>query len=175
MKYKSLLIFALWFSALTVNAIPAKPVKTTLFTADGTSIVVTLCGDEHFSFYKDDAGLPYVKNEKGRLDFPSDLAGFFEDFRSRSQRFVRHELALVDGFCLSAFDESNRLDDQLGTLHHEFVVHIFGTIILADWGAILQNDSARIDLLVKEESCDSRLFVAVDNRPIDGSCASILG
>ena len=68
MKSRFLLIFALLAFTLTVNAIPAKPVKTTLFTTDGTSVEVTLCGDEHFSFYKDDAGLPYIRNAKGRLE-----------------------------------------------------------------------------------------------------------
>ena len=69
MKKKStlLLTLALWLCSLTVNAVPAKPVRTTLLTTDGTAVTVTLCGDEHFSFYKDDAGMPYVSNGEGRL------------------------------------------------------------------------------------------------------------
>ena len=49
---------------------------------------------------------------------PLDLACVLEYLRSRSQRFVRHELTLVGGFGLAALDEADGLDDQLGSLHH---------------------------------------------------------
>ena len=65
---KKLLIAALLLLiTVSVNAIPAKPVKKTLRTADGTLIEVTLCGDEHFSFYTDNNGNPFVM-KGGRLE-----------------------------------------------------------------------------------------------------------
>ncbi len=60
-------IFFVFFLSVTANAVPAKPVKKTMVRADGTVAEVTLCGDEHFSFYKDAAGMPYVKGANGRL------------------------------------------------------------------------------------------------------------
>lgn len=73
MRAKFFFTFALLACSLALNAVPAKPVKTTLLTADGTAVTVTLCGDEHFSFYKDDAGLPYITNGEGRLVSVSPL------------------------------------------------------------------------------------------------------
>ena len=62
-----LLFFAAFLGVSVAMAVPAKKVKKQLLRADGTSVEVTLCGDEHFSFYKDDAGLPYLLNGAGRL------------------------------------------------------------------------------------------------------------
>ena len=61
MTLKKLLTFAvLLFCTLSTQAVPAKPgVKKTFRMADGTLKELTLCGDEHFSFYKDDNGKAY--------------------------------------------------------------------------------------------------------------------
>ena len=69
MKLKILLagVFLL-LSSMTAFAVPAKPVKRTLLQADGTTIELTLRGDEHFMFYADDKGNPYILNADGRLE-----------------------------------------------------------------------------------------------------------
>ena len=56
-------VAGLLLSVLTAQAVPAKPgVKRTVRQADGTLRELTLCGDEHFSFFKDDEGQPYILN-----------------------------------------------------------------------------------------------------------------
>lgn len=68
MKSKFLFIFALCSYVIGANAIPAKPVKKTMQTIDGKSIVVTLRGDEHFSYYTDEGGMPFLSNAEGKLE-----------------------------------------------------------------------------------------------------------
>jgi len=69
MKLNRLLAGAfLLLSSMTAYAVPAKPVKKTFLQADGTTIELTLRGDEHFMFYADDKGNPYVLNADGRLE-----------------------------------------------------------------------------------------------------------
>lgn len=65
---KKILIAALLLLiTVSASAVPAKPVKKTLRTVDGTTIEVTLCGDEHFSFYTDKDGNPFLM-KGGRLE-----------------------------------------------------------------------------------------------------------
>lgn len=75
-------------------AVPAKRVKKQLLRADGTSVEVTLCGDEHFSFYRDEAGLPYTLNGIGRLQPATDqmITQVWESMRDErlSKAGVRH-------------------------------------------------------------------------------------
>lgn len=53
-------VATLMLTALTVQAVPAKPgVKKTVKQADGSTIELTLRGDEHYSFYTDAAGAPF--------------------------------------------------------------------------------------------------------------------
>ncbi len=56
MKKKLFLATAIMlFTAMTVQAVPAKPgAKQKVQLADGTTVELTLCGDEHFSFYRND-------------------------------------------------------------------------------------------------------------------------
>ena len=105
---------------------------------------------------------------------PSDLAGVLEYLWSRPQRLVSHKQALVGGFCLSALDEANRLDDQFSSSDHQFVVNVFGTIVDGYGDAFLQDDAPRINLFVKEKRSDARFAIAIDDGPVDGSCAAIL-
>ena len=52
---------------LAVHAVPAKPgVKKTVQLTDGTTIQLTLCGDEHYSYMTDTDGNPYELNADGR-------------------------------------------------------------------------------------------------------------
>ena len=67
MKTKLLLTFAAWmFASATVLAVPAKRVTKTVRLDNGTTVELTLRGDEHFSFYKDQDGTPYRKTPKGK-------------------------------------------------------------------------------------------------------------
>lgn len=68
MMKKIFTITLLLLLTLTVNAVPAKPVKKKVMTTDGRTIEVTLRGDEHFSFYTDNAGNPYVMGADDRLE-----------------------------------------------------------------------------------------------------------
>ena len=67
MRKIALLLFVAFFGVTASMAVPAKKVKKQLLRADGTSVEVTLCGDEHYSFYRDNEGLPYTLNTVGRL------------------------------------------------------------------------------------------------------------
>ena len=54
---------AMVFCIMAAHAVPAKPgVKRIIRQADGTTIELTLKGDEHYSFYADDAGNCYQLN-----------------------------------------------------------------------------------------------------------------
>lgn len=69
MKLKILLSGAfLLLSVMTADAVPAKPVKKTVRQADGTTIELTLRGDEHFMYYTDAEGMPYLLHADGRLE-----------------------------------------------------------------------------------------------------------
>lgn len=60
-----LTIVSLLLAVTTVNAVPAKPVKKKIMTADGATVEVTLRGDEHFSYYTDEGGHYYVVGTDG--------------------------------------------------------------------------------------------------------------
>ena len=63
---KFLSIFTLLLSvSVALHAVPAKPVKKAVKLADGSTVELTLRGDEHFSFYTDDEGNPFVMNGNG--------------------------------------------------------------------------------------------------------------
>ena len=50
---------------LAVKAVPAYPGKRTVTLSDGTQVTLTFRGDEHISFYTDEAGRAYQLNDKG--------------------------------------------------------------------------------------------------------------
>ena len=59
MKTKLLLTLAAWmFASAAVLAVPAKRVTKTVRLDNGTTVELTLRGDEHFSFYTDASGNP---------------------------------------------------------------------------------------------------------------------
>ena len=58
---------ALMFVATTMMAVPAKPgLKKKVTLKDGTTVELSLKGDEHFSYYTDAAGKP-CKLKNGEL------------------------------------------------------------------------------------------------------------
>ena len=99
MTLKKLLTFAvLFFCTLSTQAVPAKPgVKKMFRMADGTMKELTLCGDEHFSFYKDDNGQAY-RLSMGEQLLPMTLQEVSETWTARRKaRQVRHvKLAIVE-------------------------------------------------------------------------------
>lgn len=84
MTLKKLLTFAvLFFCTLSTQAVPAKPgVKKMFRMADGTMKELTLCGDEHFSFYKDDNGQAY-RLSMGEQLLPMTLQEVSETWTAR--------------------------------------------------------------------------------------------
>lgn len=69
MKTKLLLTLAAWmFASAAVLAVPAKRVTKTVRLDNGTTVELTLRGDEHFSFYTDASGNPYKKTMKGKYE-----------------------------------------------------------------------------------------------------------
>ena len=69
MKTKLLLTFAAWmFASATVLAVPAKRVTKTVRLDNGTTVELTLRGDEHFSFYTDEDGTPYRLSMNGKYE-----------------------------------------------------------------------------------------------------------
>lgn len=49
----------------SAKAVPAYPVRRTFVQPDGTTLTLTLRGDEHFSYYTTDDGQPWVRNLDG--------------------------------------------------------------------------------------------------------------
>lgn len=62
---KSLMMAALLLLSLTAKAVPAYPAKRVVTTKSGETLVLTLRGDEHFSYFTDEAGQPYQMNAFG--------------------------------------------------------------------------------------------------------------
>ena len=73
---------------LAVEAIPAYPSKRTAVRSDGTQVTLTFRGDEHISFYTDEAGRAYQINAKGIAE-PIDIQ---EVSRVWSERMAKANL-----------------------------------------------------------------------------------
>ena len=65
MKKLLILGFALIMGCMSISAVPAKPgVKRTVTLADGSTVELTLRGDEHYKFYTDNDGFAYRQKNK---------------------------------------------------------------------------------------------------------------
>jgi M6 family metalloprotease-like protein len=62
MKKSLILILALFWGCLAVNAIPAYPGKLTVTLPNGKQVILTHRGDEHFSFFTDEEGNAYRRS-----------------------------------------------------------------------------------------------------------------
>lgn len=62
------MIVAMVMATTIAHAVPAKPVKKVVTLADGTTVELTLRGDEHFSYYTDNNGAPCLLNNDGTLE-----------------------------------------------------------------------------------------------------------
>ena len=58
-------LLLLVLSCVSAKAVPAYPVRRTFVQPDGTTLTLTLRGDEHFSFYTTDDGQTMVRNLDG--------------------------------------------------------------------------------------------------------------
>mgnify|MGYP002620634721 CR=1 FL=1 len=67
-KTKLVSIALLLFISTFVDAIPAKKVKKVVTLANGSQTEMTLQGDEHFSYYIDKDGTPYVSRIDGTVE-----------------------------------------------------------------------------------------------------------
>lgn len=66
-KLKLTLTLLLMMTITATFAVPAKPgAKKTVQLADGTTVQLSLCGDEHYSYLTDAAGNPYQMTIDGR-------------------------------------------------------------------------------------------------------------
>ena len=68
-----------------------------------------------------------------------------------------------------------RLNTQLGTEVHQSVVDIFYVGRVGNVESLLADDAASIDVVVEEESGDASLRLTVDDGPVDGCSAAIVG
>lgn len=79
----SSLVLACWAAALL--AVPAKRVTRTITLADGSTRVVTLCGDENMHFYQAADGTVYRKGADG-LFYEKDVQEVKAEWKSKVQR-----------------------------------------------------------------------------------------
>lgn len=67
------------------------------------------------------------------------------------------------------------LQGQSSSEIHQSVIDILHVGICRDGERFLEDDAARIDILVEEEGRHARLGLAIDDGPVDGSRTTILG
>ena len=103
-KRNILLTLMLALCCLAVKAVPAYPSKRTVMLSNGTQVSLTFRGDEHISFYTDDAGHAYQINDKGiaePVDF-SEISRVWSERmgkanQRRAERASRRNMAFTRG------------------------------------------------------------------------------
>lgn len=94
MKKRLLLTLAAWaLLLLDIMAVPAMGVTKTARLADGSTIELTLCGDEHYSFYTDKNGLCYSLRADG-VAMPMSRKLVTETWTSKKQQRLKHSRSL---------------------------------------------------------------------------------
>lgn len=86
-KVITLAVAALLYAG-SVSAVPARRTKVTVRQSDGTEIVVSLRGDEHFHYFVTDDGLPLVREANG--DFCHAVV---EDGSIASSAIMAHDVS----------------------------------------------------------------------------------
>lgn len=76
MKKLFSILFAMLF-AITAMAVPAKKFVRTVSQPDGTTVDITLVGDEYFSYYMTVDGVPVMETEQGAYCYARCEAGAF--------------------------------------------------------------------------------------------------
>ena len=105
-----------------------------------------------------------------------DTASVFEDFWGGAQR---NRLVLwLRGECNAARvaveNQVHGAEDNAGAKVHQAVVHRADILVLANGNALLQDDVARVYLVLEHEGGYTCLAVAVDNCPVDRRGAAVL-
>ena len=87
-----------------------------------------------------------------------------------------HQFVLCHGWHIAVTfqQQVDSLQCRLCTEHHETVVDIFHISIVGHGKRLLHDDTPRIDVMVEEERCNARLRLAVDDRPVDRCCTTVL-
>ena len=68
----------------------------------------------------------------------------------------------------------NCLNGDVGTQVHQSVVDIFHISIVGNGKRLLQDDTARVDVVIEEERGHSCHGLAIDDRPVDGCSTTVL-
>src|SRR5690606_11612297 len=63
---------------------------------------------------------------------------------------------------------------QVGTPMHQFLIKRSQIVFLKNGFLLLKNYIACIDLMFKEERCNSGFFFAIDDSPVDGGSATVI-
>lgn len=93
MKEKIIMLFVCVGIAVSTWAIPARRGYQTVQNSDGTTLTITLCGDETFHFYVDENGRPVKKNEAG--DWVADTRNVDSLWTVSNVKRDQHRKALI--------------------------------------------------------------------------------
>ena len=69
----------------------------------------------------------------------------------------------------------NRINHQIATTHHQFIVHRAHGVILADRHLHLTDNSTLIYLMIEQKGGNTCLLLAIDHSPVNRRCTTILG
>ena len=58
---------------------------------------------------------------------------------------------------------------------HQFIVNIFSIISVEDFHFFAMQHQSGVNFVIQQESSHSSLLLSIDNCPVDGGCATILG
>ena len=103
-----------------------------------------------------------------------DGAGFLEYLRG-GVAGVALLLGLRGHVAVGREEEVDGVGAELGAELHESVVDVLYVGIVGDGELALGDDATGVDVVVEEEGGDAGEGLAVDYRPVDGCCATIVG
>ena len=106
---------------------------------------------------------------------PVDAAGVFEYLRRGAQGGVGRHLFLGDRGDAAGQDVVDGVCHQLSAQQHEAVVHGAHVVGVGNGDAHLADDFAGVNLLAEKEGGEPGLGLAVDDGPVDGRRAAVLG
>ena len=92
---KLLMIVASLVVAAAVYALPARSgVKKTVTQPDGSTLTLTLCGDEHFHYYTGPDGMPMRENAQG--EWVKDTRDIAALWTASTKRRTAHRTVLAE-------------------------------------------------------------------------------
>ncbi len=124
-RQKAILVFLLLLTAATANAVPVRPsVRRTLTLEGGTSVEVTLKGDEHLHYWQSEDGRTF--DDDGRLITPLDL-------RQRKQSAARRHIKAGARRAARRQQMMTRSGQSFGIPIHPYTDKKRGLIILVEF------------------------------------------